>query len=167
MCKRAYCKYFKIFADGSYRYELRDWNHGPGYGCLEPEARYSIGNLWASPAPILIPSLTHCWNSVGGSFLLGKHQWSFSFADRERLGSQMPVFPPCFEGFPCPGLLHCYPSNIWPVPYWGDAGRDLAVTGLTEVNGWVHTADLKKTALHQIKARLSVQQVLLKTCRLE
>lgn len=131
MCKRAYCKYFKLFADGSYRYELRDWNEGTDYGFLEPELDCILWILSASPASSLIPSLSYPWNCSGRkvSFLesisdLFLCQQGVSWKSREL----------CFEGLAWPGLLHLSLSNIWPLLYWGDTERVLTVTTLTEMD---------------------------------
>lgn len=66
MCKRACCKYFKLFADGSYRYELRDWNQGTNYGFLEPEAHHILWILSASPAPFSFRPSHTPGTTVGG-----------------------------------------------------------------------------------------------------
>lgn len=132
-----------------------DWNWGKDYGCLDPEAHYSIWILCVSHAPFsFLPS--HTPVTAAGRRLPSWEAPMILFLCRQGISWKTDSYvPPCFKSLAWPGVLHSSPGNIWPVLYWGDAERDLAAIDLTEMDECVHIADLKKTTLHQVNAMLS------------
>lgn len=121
------------------------------YGFLEPEAHYILWILSASPAPLLIPSLSHPWNcSERKASLLGK-QWSFSFVDREFLGRPDSCASKTWLRLACCTFLWV----IFDHSFIGVILKESLQWQLSLRRMNVHIADLKKTTLHWINAMLS------------